>query len=197
MVQTPAGLYVVAAVIVEERQEEARAQARAVLPPKQVRFHWRDEGGARRLAMLGCIVGLGASARGYVHRMADVRRQDRSRALCFKRLLWDLGQAGVGELVIESRREPNDRKDRQTIIWAQKAHIASQALDYRHGLPKEEPLLWFADALAGALRSDEVEGTSYLEEEGIRWTGRRSGPRRAQTRVPVIRRGARASLPRA
>ena len=56
-------------------------------------------------------------------------------------------------VVIESRQERNDRKDRQVL-----AALAAMDFDadfrYTHELPQNEPLLWVADALAGAVSAD-------------------------------------------
>ena len=102
------------------------------------------------------------------------RRQARARALCIRNLLWDAPDEGIEELVVESRQERNDRKDRQTIIQAQKAGWASESLRYRFTRPKEEPLLWLPDSIAGALSASRAaEGDAYegrLEALRIRIT---------------------------
>lgn len=163
MRQVNGGVYVIAAgVLVKERADEIRTELRALLRPRQERFHWRNEGEAERLAMLKRIVELELFAYAYIHRPPTPRRQDRARAQCLKGLLWDLHQDHIGELVIETRQRRNDRKDRILILQAQEAGIASPDLRYRHARPKEEPLLWLPDAVAGAVSSDEVEATNYV-----------------------------------
>jgi len=84
--------------------------------------------------------------------------------LYLKALLWDAGRLGVDDLVLESRQEHNDQKDRQTIMWAQKAGWASADLRYGFARPRDEPLLWVADAMAGAVSADLAEESdSYLK----------------------------------
>lgn len=54
-------------------------------------------------------------------------------------------------MVIESRQERNDRKDRREILRAQEGGVAARELIYRHGRPKAEPLLWLPGAIAGTV----------------------------------------------
>lgn len=42
-------------------------------------------------------------------------------------------------------------RDRREVIGAQRAGVAATNLVYHHGRPKEEPLLWLAAAIAGAV----------------------------------------------
>jgi hypothetical protein len=55
-----------------------------------------------------------------------------------------------GSYVIESRGDRDDRRDRSTIVAAQKSMRASPTIAYRFERPSVEPMLWWADALAGA-----------------------------------------------
>ncbi|HZT66112.1 MAG TPA: hypothetical protein VFA11_10025 [Acidimicrobiales bacterium] len=158
------GLYVVTAVVVTEDPDRCRDAIRSVLLPRQRRFHWRDESEAQRKAMLDALAALELPVYGYVRRPVPRRRQERARALCLNRMLWDLGQELAGaELVLETRQDRNDRKDRQTIIRAQKAGIAPPDLRYRFEHPGGEPLLWAADAAAGAVAGHLVEQGNYLD----------------------------------
>lgn len=84
---------------------------------------------------------------------------------------------GTNRLVIKSRQEHNDRKDRREILGAQRAGVAEPDLVYRHGQPKLEPPLWLPDAIAGAigmsLADDQHELFSALPEpmRQVRWIG--------------------------
>ena len=156
-------LYVVAAAVVTAEPDAAREAARSVLVRRQPRFHWRNESEKRRRRMLEQMHGLGVDARIYMCRPIAPRREAGARALCLNSMLWDLWHSDVDELVLETRQEHNDRVDRRTILAAQKAKRASPALAYRFDQPTTEPLLWFADALAGAASADAADGGSYLE----------------------------------
>ena len=156
------GLYVVAAVVVvAEDIDAARRAARSVLVGRQPRFHWRNESEARRFKMLECMRAQDIEGRVYVRESITPRRQARARALCMNALLWDLRQATVAELVFESRQAHGDGADRRTIIAAQRAGRASPELVYRFDRAIDEPLLWMADALAGAASAQVADGADY------------------------------------
>jgi hypothetical protein len=157
------GLYVVAAVVVIEDVDAARHAARSVLVRRQPRFHWRNESEARRRLMLERMSDLSIDARVYVRDPIAPRRQAGARALCLNALLWDLWQAEVDDLVIETRQPHADAADRRTIVAAQRARRASPTLDYRFDRALDEPVLWMADALAGAAAAQVAEGADYLD----------------------------------
>ncbi len=164
--QGPNGLYVIAAVVVTLDFDAARDAARSMLLRGQHRFHWRDENDRRRRLMIDRISELGVGCRAYVCRPVAVRREPRARALCLNGLLWDLWQDDVVELVIESRQEHNDRRDRRTIVGAQRAQRAHPDLSYRFAWPEVEPLLWLADAVAGAVSAAVGERADYTNALG-------------------------------
>jgi hypothetical protein len=58
------------------------------------------------------------------------------------------GQAS--ELIIESREAHRDRYDRQVVADARRRSAISHDADLTFAAPRDEPLLWAADALAGA-----------------------------------------------
>ncbi|MGH9069231.1 MAG: hypothetical protein ACRD0J_17345 [Acidimicrobiales bacterium] len=168
-------LYLVATVMVPERPtqvQEIQEVIRSIPVPGQHRFHWRPDSESQRLAMLALIAELGLVARAYVLQPVVTHRQDRARALCVNRLLWDLGELGVDQVVFESREEHNDRKDRLTVLRAQKATRAPDQLRYVFRRPNEEPLLWLADAMAGAVSArfgdDDEHYLQALDPDQVR-----------------------------
>jgi hypothetical protein len=58
---------------------------------------------------------------------------------------------------IERRREPLDGRDRRELIAGQHAGLVTRGLPYRHDIPKQEPLLWIADAVVGAAAASRVD----------------------------------------
>ena len=160
------GLYVIAAaVVVDASADEIRAALRRLLLRGQVRFHWRDESTPRRRRMLEMIASLGLECRAYVRAPVAKRHQDRARRLCLEALVWDLRDRGIDELVIETRGLVPDRRDSLAIRDARRAKVASPALRYRFGRPKDEPLLWIPDAIAGAISALEADPAFALAAE--------------------------------
>jgi hypothetical protein len=118
--------------------------------------------------MLEMFVRLSLESSIYVHEPLASRGDGRARSLCLNALLWDLWQRRVDELVVESRQEHGDYRDRQTIAFAQRARAASPILRYRFERPHHEPLLWLADAIAGAATASLADGAPYLKHLGDR-----------------------------
>lgn len=161
----PAGLYVVAAVVVHENLAVARVAAEKV-PPSGKRFHWKDEREPSRLAMLDVLVGQGFVLRSYEAHPCATNRQGRARAKSLELLLWDLRQESVGQLVTESRGAPADRHDSKTVVNAIKADVAAPDLVYVHRRPREEPVLWLPDAVAGAAATGLIGQGHYRDRLG-------------------------------
>lgn len=162
---TDTGLYLVAAaIVIDDRADDARHQLGKVLTGRQHRFHWNDAGEKQRARMLETVAALEPTVMAYACTRLPAR-QDRARALCVGSLVWDLKQLEVGHVVFESRQDHNDRKDANTIEQARRAGTAGAQLTYAFSRPQGEPLLWMADALAGAISAHVADANSaYLEQ---------------------------------
>lgn len=147
--RSQAGVYVVGIAMAGGDLAELALQTRSMLPRHVPRFHWRNDSDAVREKVISLVNQQAIGCRAYVVRR--VAKQERARALCLDRFLWDDKQAGDHELVFETRQERNDKQDRAKIIHAQQRRVASEALRYRFEYPQQEPLLWLADAVAGAV----------------------------------------------
>jgi hypothetical protein len=159
------GLYVLAAVVVPPvRAEAVRAALRGDRPRR--RYHWHDEMADSRAAMAERIRALGLDAVAVATTPVEPKRTERARRLCLLRLLWELGERGVPDVLIESRQR-RDKHDRHVIGYAQRAGQVANDLRYRFEPPLEEPLLWLADVVAGATARAFVEGDrTYLDVLG-------------------------------
>lgn len=105
------------------------------------------------------------------------RKSEQARVRCLWNVLSHLRDRGVRTVVLESRQEHNDRKDRREILAAQRAGVATPGLVYCHGRPKEEPLLWLPDAVVGAVGMSIADNQHDLLEllpgplRAIHWIG--------------------------
>jgi hypothetical protein len=145
------GLYVLASVAVPpDRADDVRAALRSGLRHRRPRFHWRDEEDSDRQAMAKTAGELQLASLVAVSTPMDPKRPERARRVCLTRLLWELEQRDVFDVVFESRQN-RDRDDRAHIVRAQKAGHCSRSLRYDFALPLQEPLLWLPDLVAGAV----------------------------------------------
>ena len=161
------GLYVLASVVVPAtRAEEVREDLRGVLRTRRPRFHWRDEQDGDRLLMAEMLAQFTLPAVVAVVSPMDHRRSERARRVCLTRLLWELQQRHVDDIVFETRQEHRDREDRAHVLHAQKAGHVSAALHYAFAGPLQEPLLWLPDLVAGAVAYARGGDHHYLDVLG-------------------------------
>jgi hypothetical protein len=161
--ETGVGTYVVGIVVapVTECDDMREHLARGS------RFHFYKAGETRRLGMLDRIESWSLMSCSYIYRGLFPIGQDAARDLCLKRLLLDLQKWeekwGIDELMIESRHGRGDVLDRVTILSAQNGKRAPQKLKYDFVAGSDDPMLWAADAIAGAVRSN-VTRKRYTDE---------------------------------
>ena len=79
------------------------------------------------------------------------RRQERARRRLLGRLLWELDQRQVSRLTLESRHVERDRHDQEAIGAFRNHGLLSRNLTVGFGQPRDEPMLWLADIVAGAV----------------------------------------------
>jgi hypothetical protein len=158
-------LYVLGAAVVIRDLDATRAELRALVPGRQERLHWRGEREARRLALLATLNDAGVAVFASWSYPVARHRQERARRACLITLAGDVARECVDELVLEHRDEAGDRLDRQTLLDARHGGVAD--LRYRFARPAEEPLLWAADAIAGAM-SVHLAGVTSVYFEALR-----------------------------
>lgn len=175
------GLFLLTAVAVpDDGQAAIERRLRRMVAPGQRRWHFRDESAAARrrfIVLLAEREMSGVQALTFCGSTPGQRKAEQARVRALWSLLAELPDLGVNRLVIESRQEHNDRKDRREILGAQRAGVADSDLVYRHGQPKLEPLLWLPDAIVGAIGMSLADGqhelVSALAEpmRQVRWIG--------------------------
>lgn len=144
------GAYVVASVLVEQRaKDEIRADLRRLLPPRH-RFHFHAEKPETRRAVLGLLDECSQRCMVYRVKPSPTRSHETARGRCLSCLLGDLRDLPVHEITLDSRNEHNDARDRSHFVAARHAGWLHPDAVYGHARSATEPLLWLADALAGA-----------------------------------------------
>jgi len=119
------------------------------------RLHWRADTGARRNEAVDLISALDVSHLVAVVTPINRTKQERPRRLALNRLLWELTQLGVADVLIESRAsrsgDRGDARDRALILGQQRSQALPPKFRYAFGLPLQESLLWLPDVVAGAV----------------------------------------------
>ena len=153
------GHYVMAAAVVDVvRLEPIRDQLRVLPPGTKCHLHWVDEGDAVREKVIAAVEGLRLPHVVVAATPISKRRQERARAVCLERLMWELHDVGVTRVLIEGRSHQN-AADRRVIGGLRNRKIVPRSLAFDFG-SKRDPELWIPDAVAGAVMLQRCEGDS-------------------------------------
>ncbi len=80
-------------------------------------------------------------------------------------LLFHLQAAGVAQVWLESRNTAADRRDIDAVDRFRSRRVIGHTIRIDHGQPSNEPLLWLADIVAGAV--SVAEGGEPSDREVI------------------------------
>jgi hypothetical protein len=153
------GAYLLAAVVVEAaRIGEIRQILRSLLYQRQERLHWRDEEGPRRTKIAEAIGGLDLTATVVIGTPLAKSKQERARRKCMEILLPHLEAIGVTRVVMEERTSSLVAADRKMLTAVRGKRLITDALRVEMGRPKDEPMLWLPDAVAGAFGAARDRG---------------------------------------
>jgi hypothetical protein len=146
-----AGTYLMAAVVTEVgRCEEIRQILRSLLYKRQERLHWRDEEAPRRTKIAEAVGGLDVAATVVIGTPLAKKKQERARRKCLETLLPRLDEMGVTQVVLERRTPSLVAADRKMVIAIRGKRLIGAGLRVETAQPKDEPMLWLPDAVAGA-----------------------------------------------
>ncbi|WP_017559856.1 hypothetical protein [Nocardiopsis baichengensis] len=157
------GFYVVAAAVLDPGGLEAAREAMlAVRGGRRVRkTHWTEMDARQRKAAAGEVADLGGLHLVTVGTPVGRARQERARAKCLNILVGELHGYGVRRLCCESRGAALDERDVKTVIAARRTLPENGRLVVEHLDGGEEPLLWAADVVAGAVRARRQGQAEY------------------------------------
>jgi hypothetical protein len=153
----------VAAVIAVDHLDAVRTTIEALRLRGQRKLHWQGENDNRRLLGIKTIATLPALHL-VVIRAARDERSERHQRLCLRRLLCELDQAGVGEVVLERRQRSQDQADSRLLSALRAAKLITGGLRIEHAAGTDEPLLWVPDFVAGAAGTARRGNHNYLDE---------------------------------
>lgn len=145
-----------AAVADASRCEDMRAGLQR-LPRRGPKLHWRNQDRRARDASIATIADFDAYHVVVIAAPVDSRRQERARALCLERLAWQLDGQGVQLLTLEARPLQLMQRDLRTVDALRGKRALPEGLRIDHAQPSEEPMVWIADQVLGAL-GEKISG---------------------------------------
>jgi hypothetical protein len=141
------GYLVCAVVLAPTVLTSTRRDLKALCLPGQQRIHMKSEGASRRRTILSAVARMNIQA--LMYEVPAGRRSERiARDDCLRSLIPDLLRFEVGRLMIESCDQ--NHRDIQVVSDAVAKAGAHESLEYLHGAPGSEPLLWLPDIIAWA-----------------------------------------------
>lgn len=142
--------------------EEVREQVRKLALPGQIKLHWTDEGESRRRAIVKRLAELAPMTVVITHLSERMKKNERCRRKCLEALYHDMVEMESFDLTLEHRSDAQNSKDRAHIVSLQGQGLDKRVrIDHRRG--GDEPLLWIADVLLGAVNAAEIGEPGHLE----------------------------------
>lgn len=111
--------FVCAALIPATECDDAREQLRRLRLPGQVKVHWTAESERRRRDIVARIVELGPMNVVVSHLSERQNKVERFRRKCLESLYYELVDAEVFDLTLESRSRSQDGDDRAHLVAMQ------------------------------------------------------------------------------
>ncbi|SER75185.1 DUF3800 domain-containing protein [Actinokineospora terrae] len=157
------GWYIVGAVIVADSDREVFREAMLGLRgrKKSGKLHWHDMKREARTQAAKTLAGVGGSHVVVFGTAVATAEQERGRAKCLERLVYELHVRGVAELFMEGRTRQLNERDVRVAMGARSNLPKGTQFAVTHLRGGEEPLLWAADILAGAAHAG-LAGSSEL-----------------------------------
>ena len=147
------GLYVMAAAmapLMPEALEFDRRRLRSLTRATGC-LHWSREEERDKMRIATLVGELSLSNMVVTATRLDPRRQERARRKCLQRLLHQLVDDRVQQVWLESRDRVGNQRDLAMVASLRTTDALPSSIRVDHARPSEEPLLWVADAVAGAV----------------------------------------------
>lgn len=160
------GFYVLAAAVFDEANHEAVRAAMQGLRGRRrsSKLHWNEMDARQHTIASQTVAALDGFHIVTVGTPVPRARQERARARCLTRLVAELYGYSVTDLVIESRTAQLNDRDIKTVRGARFSLPEGTRFHVEHVAGSQEPLLWSADIVAGAVRAHHQGNGSYRKE---------------------------------
>lgn len=104
--------YILSATMLQSFQiDAARGAMQACKPKGAKKLHWRDENPDFRQRLVQSVLDLDVEHTIVIHSRVGHDSQERQRRLCMARLLQELFDLGVMDVICESRGRADDKRD--------------------------------------------------------------------------------------
>lgn len=129
--------YLLGASVVDTDDLEVTRDVLRALRPTHGKLHWHDLDRARRDHVSRVLATVPARHLVVVCAPIALRRQERARAHCLRRLLWELDQDGIAQLTLEARPPELMRRDVRLVDGLRAQRAVSTTFRVEHELPSD------------------------------------------------------------
>ncbi|HEX5494706.1 MAG TPA: DUF3800 domain-containing protein [Mycobacteriales bacterium] len=155
--------YLLAAALVhDEHAADVRAEVRGLLRPGQRKLHWRDESTESRARIIKTIAALPALHVVVVRTGRDGEPIERRRRKCFERLAYELAARDIDHIAAEARQSKNNLREMDHVKRLRAVGAVRAGMRLSHVPGPNEPLLWIADVVAGAMTAARTGTPDHL-----------------------------------
>ena len=157
------GSYIMAIAVLEDKEYPLVCRRMMdVILPHEKKVHWHGRDRSQRMQLCELVSNLPLMSIVVVHHQVGARER-RHRRKCLESLFPLAAGLGCANIVLESRggQDASDFDTLQT-LRAQKVVTGDLRLDHRPG--RDEPALWVADIVCGAVVQSRVGHGEFLEK---------------------------------
>lgn len=159
--------YYLCAAIDRSMDEIAVQRLRSLMPRGARKLHWREMGVSLQADVLKLVGSLAVDIIVVSGRPINPRKQERARRKCLEVLLPLLGSAGAERVVMESRGDALDKRDREMAVsLIRKGWLGNVMIAHMRG--GDEPRLWVPDQILGAQGHVDAKGSAH-ESWALEW----------------------------
>ena len=155
------GAYLLAACLCEDDHVSEVRKTLAGLRIGEPKLHWHGSSDERRGELAAAVAGLPLTGFVVVHVDTDASDR-RHRRKCLEFLLPHLAQMPCSTITFESRGQL-DHSDLATMQMLRSGRAIESTLRIEHAVGRNEPALWAADIVCGAVVQSRIGNNTYLD----------------------------------
>lgn len=158
------GTYILASVVCDPTCcDPVRDLLRSLLQGKEPRLHWRNEDDRRRTKIAAAVGTVDMAAIVVVGVPMAKKKQERARRICMETLMPALEGLGVSRVFMEARTPSLVTRDREQVANLVGKKLITKNLRVLSARPRDEPMLWVPDAVAGAVGAARAGESQWLD----------------------------------
>lgn len=156
------GTYIMATAMCDDTDlAEIRAAMSEEILTGESKVHWHGSSDNRRLALCHRVATLPLAGIAVVHNQLDATDR-RHRRKCLETMLPLVDDYGCASITLESRGG-QDGSDLDLLQKFRAQKLVTTSLRLHHSVGRDEPALWVADIICGAITQSRIGNPEYFD----------------------------------